>query len=206
MQIQGLRKLVLACISVVFTAVSSAAIAGETRATAVLDKDIDLLNALRNNAFVVKTSDQVSDGCWLIPTDAARAVSVEFLRSGIKVLPDTSDNALVPVYKVAAIGFGTTQTSCAIYVEAKLIMVRGQSIAQGDQELASLGLEQRTVGGTLLAGPKAQMTERIKAASVSLAQGFIVDFTQHRDALLDDLRKKQTPGGDYWFKYFNRSP
>ncbi|HHG89906.1 MAG TPA: hypothetical protein ENJ90_05430 [Devosia sp.] len=153
----------------------------------------------KTRVFSVSLSDQVSGGCWLSSNRSKDVVELELIRSGAEI---ADSGRYDPKIEVTAIGFSTSERSCSVYVSFQIWVNETSEIGKDGRSIGSVYPSLLWSSGTLLAGPKSDMSSRILETHQSQVRSFLVDLSKNAAFIRSEIVEVSSEENkDFWRQF-----
>lgn len=135
------------------------------------------------NEVTIEIQDQVNDQCMPRPTSVRRSAEATLRRNDFTIAKESEmfSNSVT----INAIGYETSNSSCAVYFEAILGVVRAVTVPASNNLDSSLSTTLAPINyhffGTLLTGTKSEMQTRIERQAERAMDDLFIKLDKARD-------------------------
>lgn len=135
---------------------------------------------MNRTGYYLNVVDEVSDGCLPQPNRVKDKIEVAMRRNGLDII----DKTPFSVFRIHAMGYATSSTSCAVRLEASIKTYLLTSLESSTTKYSTGEFLVPTtfpVDSILLTGSKDGMQERIEEAAQDMSDRLYLDINRARD-------------------------
>jgi hypothetical protein len=147
--------------------------------------DLGITNINPETRIYFALYDGVRDGCWLNPERTVSLAKREFLDAGYTNI--TEEYGFGVAVRLEAIGYETSPSQCAVHVSFNVGITDGDRREYNDTIWLSFSEKTSFQLGSLLTGPKRDMSMRITEKFAGNIDEFIVHIQQEKNRLEAEL-------------------
>ncbi|SFR33697.1 hypothetical protein SAMN04488005_0537 [Yoonia tamlensis] len=147
--------------------------------------DLGIAQISETTEFFFILSDNVSDGCWLTPERAISSAKREFLDAGYPNIVEEFPFGVI--VRISANGYETSSNTCAVNVGLRIGIVDHDRRIFGHSEWHSFTEKNSFRLGSLLTGPKSDMSTRINEQLEGYVDEFIVEIQLSKNRLMEAI-------------------
>lgn len=172
--------------------------------TIIGDKNLEWLKVHKNSDFIVRISDQVTDGCWTNSEATKIAVELELKRSGFNVVKEIELKTIA--FELSSVGYSVGNTNlCIVNYNFNANAIMENIYVLSGHEISSFNYGSFWERRGILSGPKQSMSDQIKTAYVETMQAFLIDIDEKQDSLFREIYKRSnsSEAKEFWGQFLN---